>query len=92
MLDFLNILIRVLILVIAAVAASIVIIFVLARFPGVILALSTIAIGVFAVALYKGSFSAVGLHTTKSIKIAGAISIVLLIISLAIILFGFFFA
>lgn len=91
MLDFLNLLIRVLILVIIAVAASIVIIFILARFPGVIVALSAIAIGVFSVALYKGSFSAVGLHTPRSIKMAGAISIVLFIISIAIILFGFFF-
>lgn len=59
------------------------------RAPGVFVALSLIAIGVFAFALYKGSFSAVGLHTKRSIKIAITVSVILFIISTAILIVGF---
>lgn len=91
MLDLLRAIIRILILVIISLVVSIVIIRVLAARPGIIIAFSMLAIGVFSVALYKGSFSAVGLHTTKSIKLAVIVSICLFILSSAIFLFGLYF-
>lgn len=87
--DFLRVLIRAIIAAIIIVVAIGLIVRVLSSRPGIIIALSIIAIGVLSVALYKGSFSAVGLHTRKSIRWAITVSVILLILSTAIFIFGF---
>jgi hypothetical protein len=87
MLTFLRLLIKTLLIVIVSIIVGRIFLLILHRVPGVIVALSTISIGVFSVAFYKGSFSAVGLHTKKSIKISLIISIILFILSTAILIF-----
>lgn len=87
--DFLKVLMRAIIAAIIIVIAIIILVRVLARAPGIIIALSILAIGVLSVAFYKGSFSAVGLHTRKSIRFAIIVSVVLLILSSMILIFGF---
>lgn len=87
--DFLRVLMRAIIVAIITVIAIIIISQVLARSPGVIVALSILAIGMLSVALYKGSFSAVGLHSRKAIRWAIIVSIILLILSSMIFIFGF---
>jgi hypothetical protein len=57
------------------------------RLPGLIVALSLIALATLSVALYKGSFKAIGLHNRHSITIAMIISGLLLILSTAILIY-----
>lgn len=87
MLLFLRLLIKTLFIVIVSIIAGRIGLIILHRIPGVIVALSLISIGIFSVAFYKGSFSAVGLHTKKSIKISLIVSIILLILSSLILVF-----
>lgn len=87
MLLFLKLLIKTLFIVIVSIIVARIGIVILQRIPGVIVALSVISIGIFSVAFYKGSFSAVGLHTKKSIKISLTVSIILFVLSTAILIF-----
>ncbi len=56
------------------------------RLPGVVLALSLIAIMVFSFAYYKGGFRAIGIHSRKASAILVIASILLLIISTGILM------
>lgn len=51
------------------------------RLPGVVLALSLVAIMIFSIAYYKGGFDAIGIRSRKASAIAIIAAILLLIIS-----------
>jgi hypothetical protein len=72
-------------LIIIATLFSLRILFVLVnRLPGVVVALSIIAIMIFSLAYYKGGFQAIGIHSRKASAIAIIAAVILLIISTAI--------
>lgn len=87
MLLFLKLLIKTLVIVLITLIALRFFTVLLQRAPGIFVALSVIASAILSVALYKGSFSAIGLHTKKSIIVALLGSIVLFIISTVILIF-----
>jgi hypothetical protein len=87
MLPVLRLFIRTLLFVLIGLIALRFFVLFLQRAPGIFVALSVISAAALSIALYKGSFSAVGLHTKKSIKLALAVSALLFIVSTAILIF-----
>ncbi len=87
MLAILRLVIMTLVIIFASLFTVRILVLVLNRAPGFIVALSLIALSILAIAFYKGSFNAVGLRTKKSIIYAMIAFFVLLIISTAILIF-----
>lgn len=76
-----------LLLIIFATLVSLRILFVLvARLPGVVLALSIIAIGVFTVVYRKGGWHAIGIRSRKASLLVIIASFILLVVSAAILI------
>ena len=85
--QIIRIFIRLFLFVVVTLIGLRIIVLLLQRLPGLIVALSLLALFVLSFAWRKGSFRAVGLHSRHSITIALIVSGVLFILSTSILIF-----
>lgn len=85
--NYINLALKTLLIIIATLIGLRITFIFIQRIPGVTISLSVIALGILSVALYKGSFEAIGLKNRQSILYAMIGAAVLFFISLSILMF-----
>lgn len=77
---------RLVFLILVTLLAVIILIRVVQRLPGIIVALSAIALLLFGIAYFRGGLAAIGIHSRKAAALAILASAILLILSTAILI------
>jgi hypothetical protein len=85
--DTLKLILKTVVIIVATVFGLRIFTILLQRFPGLFVSLSAIALGVLIVAMYKGSFAAVGLKNRRAIALAMTAAVIVFLVSGAILLF-----